>query len=171
MRRILVITWLTALWVILWRDLSTANVLSGLLIGVMIELARPWRALGQKHHSVRPGALAVFVGYFAWKLLEANVVLAREVLTPRNSIETGVIAVRLGPCSDLVVAIVANTISLTPGTVTLEVRSEDVPTLYVHVLHLHDIGAARADVEQLAARANAAFPTEGGASGDEEGDI
>lgn len=171
MRRILIVAWLTTLWVILWRDLTVANVLSGLLIGVLIELSKPWRALGQKHHSIRPGALAVFVAYFAWKLVEANVVLAREVLTPRNSIETGVIAVRLGPCSDLVVAIVANAISLTPGTLTLEVRIEDVPTLYVHVLHLHDVGAARADVEKLTDLVNAAFPTESVVPKDEEGAI
>lgn len=171
MRRVLVVAWLTTLWVILWRDVSVANVLSGLLLGVLIELIKPWRALGQKHHSVRPGALVVFVGYFAWKLLEANVVLAREVLTPRNSIETGVIAVRLGPCSDLVVAIVANAISLTPGTLTLEVRREDVPTLYVHVLHLHDISAARADVEKLTDLVNAAFPTASVVPKDEEGAI
>lgn len=169
MRRALVVTWLTILWVILWRDLSVANVLSGALIGVLLELARPWRALGQKNHTVRPVSLAVFVGYFAWKLLEANVVLAREVLTPRNSIETGVIAVRLGPCSDLVVAIVANSISLTPGTLTLEVRTEDVPVLYVHVLHLHDVDAARADVEKLTELVNAAFPSGSTVDKDEEG--
>lgn len=169
MRRALVVAWLTTLWVILWRDLTVANVLSGVLIGVLIELARPWRALGQKHHTIRPGAFVLFVAYFVWKLVEANVVLAREVLTPRNSIETGVIAVRLGPCSDLVVAIVANSISLTPGTLTLEVRREDVPTLYVHVLHLHDIGAARADVQKLTDLVNAAFPSWTTVPKDQEG--
>jgi multicomponent Na+:H+ antiporter subunit E len=168
-RGVLVVTWLTILWVILWRDLSIANVLSGILIGALVELAKPWRSLGQKHHTIRPRALVVFVTYFVWKLLEANIVLAREVLTPRNSIETGVIAVRLGPCSDLVVAIVANAISLTPGTLTLEVRREDVPTLYVHILHLHDIGAARADVEKLTDLVNAAFPSWSVVPKDQEG--
>lgn len=159
MRRLVAVAWLTLLWVIMWRDLSVANVVSGVLIAVFIESARPWRALGQRHHTVRPLRLLIFVGYFIWKLLESNVVLAREVLTPRNSIETGVIAVPIGPCSDLVVAVVANAISLTPGTLTLEVRQEERPTLYVHVLHLHDVEAARADVLTLTRLVDAALPS------------
>ena len=159
MRRLLVVVWLTALWVIMWRDLSVANVLAGVAIGLVAEVGRPWRAVGQHGHRVRPLALLSFVGYFLWKLVESNVVLAREVLTPRNSIETGVIAVPLGAHSDLVVTIVANAISLTPGTLTLEVRREETPTLYVHVLHLHDVEAARTDVATLTRKVEAAFPS------------
>lgn len=167
MRRVLVIAWLTGLWIVLWRDLSAANLLSGLLIGALAEVARPRRALGLARHQVRPVALAGFVVYFLWKLVESNVVLAREVLTPRNSIETGVIEVSLGPCSDLVATIVANAISLTPGTLTLEVRSDGSTKLYVHVLHLHDVEAARRDVATLTRLVSAAFPVvavDGGAS-------
>ena len=159
MKRLLVVVWLTILWVVLWRELSAANVLSGLVIGTLAELARPWRALGQRSHTVRPLALLSFLGYFLFKLVESNIVLAREVVTPRNSIETGVIAVPLGAHSDLVVTIVANAISLTPGTLTLEVRRAETSTLYVHVLHLHDVDAARADVARLTAKVNAAFPS------------
>ena len=159
MKRIFVVVWLTVLWVVLWRELSVANVLGGLAIGTVAELARPWRALGQRSHTVRPLALLSFLGYFLVKLVESNIVLAREVVTPRNSIETGVIAVPLGACSDLVVTIVANAISLTPGTLTLEVHRGDTPVLYVHVLHLHDVDAARDDVARLTAKVNAAFPS------------
>jgi multicomponent Na+:H+ antiporter subunit E len=174
MRRVLVVAWLTALWVVMWRELSAANLLAGLAIGTVAELARPWRALGQREHAVRPLALLSFAAYFLVKLVESNIVLAREVLTPRNSIETGVIEVPLGACSDLVVTIVANAISLTPGTLTLEVRRLETPTLYVHVLHLHDVGAARRDVARLTAKVNAAFPSartvpDGPVPADEEG--
>jgi len=165
-RRVLVVAWLTALWIILWRDLSVANLLSGLIIGILAEVVRPWRALERAHHRVDPIALARFVVYFLWKLLESNIVLAREVLTPRNSIETGVIEVALGPCSDLVSAIVANAISLTPGTLTLEVRRSESTRLYVHVLHLHDVDAARRDVATLTRLVNAAFPAISGSTGD-----
>lgn len=164
MRRVFVVVWLTGLWIVLWRDLSVANLLGGLIIGILAEVARPWRALGPAHHRVDPIALARFVVYFLLKLVESNVVLAREVLTPRNSIETGVIEVSLGPCSDLVAAIVANAISLTPGTLTLEVRRSESTRLYVHVLHLHDIDAARRDVATLTRLVNAAFPVTSGSN-------
>ena len=169
MRRILVVVWLTVLWIVLWRDLSAANVLSGVLIGTLAEVGRPWRALGPAEHRVRVVALAKFLLYFLWKLVESNVVLAREVLTPRNSIETGVIEVTLGQCSDLVATIVANAISLTPGTLTLEVRRVEATRLYVHVLHLHDVEAARQDVATLTRLVNAAFPVVGASSPAEPG--
>lgn len=159
MRRLGTIVWLTILWVLLWRDVSVANVASGVVVAVLVELAQPGRRERTDQHVVRPLALLSFIGYFAVKLVESNLVLAREVVTPTNQIRTGVIAVPLHPCSELVVTLVANAVSLTPGTLTLEVRQLETPTLYVHVLHLHDVERAREDVKELARRAAAAFPT------------
>jgi multicomponent Na+:H+ antiporter subunit E len=50
---------------------------------------------------------------------------------------------------------VANVITLTPGTVTIEVE-DSPPVLYVHVLHLHDLEAVRRDllrIEEFSVRA------------------
>lgn len=158
-RRVLIMTWLTVLWIVLWRDLSAANLLAGVAVafvasgGATDVRSRVWR------HRVRPLALVRFFVFFSWKLVEANIVLAREVVTPTNVINTGIIAVPLPGYSDLVVAVVANAISLTPGTLTLEVRRDPVPVFYVHVLHLHDLDKARADVVRMAAMAGAAIET------------
>lgn len=158
MKRLVPMAWLTTLWVLLWRDISVANVASGIVVSLAVNVAQPgaWRV--PERNTVRPLRTLAFLGYFGWKLVQSNLVIAREVVTPRNHIETGVIEVQLQSCSDLVVTIVANVLSLTPGTLTLEVRRVDVPTLYVHVLHLHDIESARADVETMARMAQAAFP-------------
>jgi multicomponent Na+:H+ antiporter subunit E len=61
--------------------------------------------------------------------------------------------------SDALVTLVANSITLTPGTATIDVREHEdgsPPTLYVHVLHFGDVESIRRDVlrlEQLAVRA------------------
>lgn len=154
MKRALAIVGLTTLWIVLWRDISAANLLSGLVIAAVASSGIPISA----EHRVRPLALARFAGYFAVQLLEANIVLAREVVTPQNQIETGIIAVSLDGYSDLVATIVANATSLTPGTLTLELAHRPEPVLFVHVLHLHDLDDARADVEAMARRVEAAFP-------------
>ncbi len=155
MNRALTVAALTVLWIVLWRDPSVANVLSGVVIATVVSTipARPGA-----HHRVRPVALVRFVAYFLWKLLEANVVLAREVVTPQNSIHTGIIAVPLPGYDDFVVTVVANAVSLTPGTLTLEATRTPEPVLYVHVLHLRDLDAARGEVLAMAVRAAAAFP-------------
>lgn len=154
MRRGVTMAWLLALWLVLWRDVSVANVLSGLVIAAVASGHLPWK--GQ--HGVRPVALVLLLGHFARRLIEANLVLAREVVTPTNKIQTGIVAVRLPDCSDLVVTMVANATSLTPGTLTLEISHHTEPVIYVHVLHLRSVEEARADVLDLAARFAHAFP-------------
>lgn len=158
MRRALIIGWLTALWLILWRDISIANLLGGLVLAGVASSGVSAPRGSPRQHSVRPVALAGFVVYFAWKLVEANLVLAREVVTPQNRIHTGIVAVPMRDYSDFVVTIVANAISLTPGTLTLEVRRTPEPVIYVHVLHLHDLDDVRAEVVSMARRAAASFP-------------
>jgi multicomponent Na+:H+ antiporter subunit E len=63
-------------------------------------------------------------------------------------VRTGIVAVPVAACSDLVITVVANAITLTPGTLTLEVRREP-STLYVHVLHLRDLDQVRRDIRTL----------------------
>lgn len=142
----------------LWRDPSVVNLLTGTVIAVAVSGRGPDPRGAGSTHRVSVLSLARFAVFFAWKLLEANVVLAREVVTPKNVICTGIVGVALPGYSDLVVTLVANAISLTPGTLTLEVRREPEPILYVHVLHLRDLDAARADMQRMAELARSVFP-------------
>ena len=153
MRRVVLVAWLTALWVVLWRDLSVANVVSGMAVALVALWAFRVRALTSaarpaREHTVRPLALARFAAWFAYQLVVSNLVVAREVVSPRDRIRSGIVEVPVAGSSDLVITVVADAISLTPGTLTLEVRHEP-PALYVHVLHLHDIDRVRRDILHL----------------------
>lgn len=144
---LLMIMWLTVVWVALWEDLSVANLLAGLTLAAVLATLFPLSDPGVPG-TMRPVAAAHFALYFAWKLVEASLVLAWEVMTPRNRINQGIVAVPIQGISDSLTTLVANAISLTPGTLTIEIRRR--PTvLYVHVLHLHDIEAVRRDVQYL----------------------
>lgn len=155
MRRAVAVVWLVGLWLLLWRDLSVANVASG---AVVAAIAVSWSS-SPPVHRVRPLAVVGLTLHFLRRLVEANLVLAREVVTPQNHINTGIVAVPLPGYSDLLVTMVANATSLTPGTLTLEVDREPDPVLYVHVLHLRTPEEARQDVRDLADRFAHAFPT------------
>jgi multicomponent Na+:H+ antiporter subunit E len=147
MMRALLVAWLTVLWLVLWRDASAANVVSGVAIALVVLLVFPPRQVTGEH-ALRPVKLLVFIGYFAWKLVVSNLIVAREIVTPRDHVRSGIVAVPVEACSDLVITLVANAISLTPGTLTLEVR-RDPPVLFVHVLHLHDLDQVRRDIRTL----------------------
>lgn len=147
--------WLVVVWVALWEDVSWANVLGGLVVAgglVVVFPLRPARRQGR----IRVWPALRFAVYFLWKLVEASAIVAWEVVTPRNRINEGIVAVPIHGVSDALVTVVANAISLTPGTLTLEV-DEEPAVLYVHVLHLHDIEAVRRDVQRLERLAIAAF--------------
>lgn len=144
---------LVGIWVALWSDLSAANVASGLVVaGVVLLLSRPRRGAV----VVRPIAVARFALVFLVRLLRSSVVVARTVVAPRDRIRTGVVAVPLSGCSDAVATVVADAITLTPGTLTLEVRRDPL-TLYVHALDVRDVDQVQRDVRSLEVLAVRAF--------------
>ena len=145
---------LTAMWVALWERLTAANVLGGIALAVALVVLFP--PSGSSRFTVRPVATARFVGYFVAKLVEASLVVAWEVVTPTNRINEGIVAIPIRGESGGPTTLVANAISLTPGTLTLEV-AERPTVLYVHVLHLRDVEAVRREVLHLEALAIRAF--------------
>ena len=154
MNRILTALWISTIWVFLWGEMTPANILGGIAVAVSLVFVFPAAPEGPGS-SFRPVAAMRFLLHFAYKLVEANIILAWEVATPGNRIREGVVAVPLHMSSRGVATTVANAISLTPGTLSLEVNM-DRRMIYVHVLHLHDLEKVRSDLhrfEELALRA------------------
>lgn len=154
--RFRLVPWLAVVWVALWGDFSVGTLLGGVAVALLVVTA--FRDdLDHVALRVRPVAALRFAGYFAVKLVEANVVVATEIVTPPLRIQEGIAAVRLQGASPALTALVANAVTLTPGTLTLEVdRQPNACVLYVHVLHLHTLDEVRRDVrtvEYLAVRA------------------
>lgn len=147
---------LTVVWIALWGELTVGNVLGGGLVSCALLLAFPLRRRTTPHGTLRPLHALRFLAYFVWKLVEASVIVAWEVVTPRNRINEGIVAVPIVGVSDLLATVVANAITLTPGTLTLEYR-RDPAVLYVHVLHLSSVEDVRRDVRYLELLAVRAF--------------
>lgn len=148
--------WLTIVWVALWADLSPGTALAGGGLAALVVAAFPPSSKPRAHFRLIPAL--IFLGYFLWKLLEASAIVAWEVVTPRSRINAGIVAVPIRGTSRGLATLVANAITLTPGTLTLEAR-ENPTVLYVHVLHLRDIESVRAEILHLEALAIRAFGT------------
>ena len=163
------IIWLTALWVALWADLTVGNVIGGLLVAtVIVSVARPTGVTGLERTYFRPLSALFFLANFLWRLVQANLVVAWEIVTPRLKINRAIIAVQMHSSSAGVVTVVANAVTLTPGTVTVDVVETEVMlddgagvrtdrTLFIHVLHFIDVDSVRRDVLQLERLAIKAF--------------
>jgi multicomponent Na+:H+ antiporter subunit E len=83
-----------------------------------------------------------------WELIVANLRVARDVLRPGPlRMKPRVIAVPLDLTGDVPVTLLANVLSLTPGSLSLDI-SDDRKTLFVHVIHAPDEEAARQEIKQ-----------------------
>lgn len=139
--------WLALVWVALWEDPSLANILVGAAIGTAAVAAVPLTP-GEARPAIRPWPALRLLVYFLWKLVEASLVVAWEVVTPRIRINEAIVAVPIHGVSEGFTTVVANMITLTPGTVVVEVR-ENPTILYVHVLHFRGVERVRQDVRAL----------------------
>lgn len=81
--------------------------------------------------------LIEFILYFLWDLVVSNCRVAYDVLTPKHHMRPGIIALPLDASRDEEITLLANLISLTPGTLSLDV-SADRRYLFVHSMYIDD---------------------------------
>ena len=138
------VLWLTAVWVGLWGSVTPANVLGGLALALVLVAALPLTD-APGGGIVRPAALLRFSGQFAVDLVTSSAQVVHLALRPRLELRPAVVAVRVPGASDGLLTLLANAISLTPGTLTLEVH-RPTSTLLVHVL---DVGPGADAVDRV----------------------
>lgn len=121
-------------WMMLTGSFTGPGFVVGFLFGYVCL------ALMQRHVPVLegyaqrvPGWIG-FVFYFVWQVIKSNAEIAWEVSTPGLSIKPGVVAVPLELNSDVGITLFANFITLTPGTLSLDI-SDDRTVLYVHAMY------------------------------------
>lgn len=148
---------LAATWVLLNGDLTPANVAAGIVVAVGVTLVAPLAPTPRRHH-VHPVAVARFALFVVCSLVTSSWAVALTVLRPTDArLRAGIVRVPLPGATPLVTTLVANAITLTPGTLTVTAEAGDEPVLHVHALGLGDLDAFRAEVHHLQARATAAF--------------
>ncbi len=157
MRRVGAALWLTVVWIVLWESYDLLAVVGGLTVATVLVVALPREASG--FDAFRPLPVLRFLGRYAWQVIEANAIVAWEVITPGEGINEGIIAIPVPGASDPVVLALSNAISLTPGTLLVEI-DRDPTVLYVHVLHLRDLDQARLDIFKMERALTLAFGTE-----------
>lgn len=141
MKALLWNVFLAILWAALVGQLTPFQLAVGFLLGAMI-LAFVQREDGAPRYFItlrRAVGLALF---FIWELLLSNLRVAYDVVTPHHHMRPGIIAVPLDAKTDAEIALLANLVTLTPGTLSLDV-SPDRRFLYVHSMYIDGVEATR----------------------------
>jgi multicomponent Na+:H+ antiporter subunit E len=154
MNRLLFNILLALLWAAVTGSFSPGTLIFGFIVGYLaLLLAQPM--LGPSAYYTRLWRATVYAVLFVWDLLRSSVIVAYDVLTPGLAGAPAVVAVPLEVRSSVAITLLANTISLTPGTLSLDV-SDDRSTLYVHSMyHGDDLDRIRADIKRVEARVKA----------------
>ena len=137
---------LAIVWAFATGQLSVSNVVIGFLLGYFVLLFA--QHPGAKHpYFLRVARVVQFAVFYLGQLLKSNLRVAYDVVTPRNYMRPGVIAVPLTVETDAEITLLANLITLTPGTLSLDL-SVDRQTLYVHMMYIDgDAEQARREIK------------------------
>lgn len=136
--RLWVLCWLTLVWVLLWGNLSAANVIAGLAVALVVTLLLSLPVVPVEG-LVHPLSLAKLVAVMIWSLLVSSLQLAWLAIKPGPPPLTAVLRARFDVKSDLVLVLAVNAINLTPGTIAIAI-DRDRRIVYVHVI---DAGSPR----------------------------
>jgi multicomponent Na+:H+ antiporter subunit E len=125
---------LAIFWSAITGVLSLQTLITGFIIGYgVLFVAR--RALGDDLYFRKSYLLISLVVFVALELFKSSLQIVVDILTLKHRMRPGIVKIPLDAKSDLEITLLANLISLTPGTLSLDV-SQDRRELFVHVMYL-----------------------------------
>ncbi|HSV30860.1 MAG TPA: Na+/H+ antiporter subunit E [Atribacteraceae bacterium] len=113
-----------------WPDflvgVGVALLVSGLTGGILLKSGRSFH-INRLYHVV------VYLGILLWEMARANLDVALLVLKPRLVIKPGFVRIKTTLQEDSSIALLANSITLTPGTLTVDV-DQSRKLIYIHCI-------------------------------------
>lgn len=134
-----------AFWILLTWSFASQELIMGAVVSLAVALfsarffihEKPARLLNPR----RLGSLIVYVFVFLGELIKANVDMARRCFGGCRKVNPGVIKVPVDLDGDYAEAMLANSITLTPGTITLDIAQQGEQTYY----YIHWIDVTETD--------------------------
>jgi multicomponent Na+:H+ antiporter subunit E len=125
-------------WLMLNGNIYPSVLLSGLVVTAVIALFFSTRHPVFKDVKLNPRAIAAMVAYvfvFTGELLKANIDVASRVLSPSLPVNPGIVEIKTDLKSEIGRLALANSITLTPGTLTVDVKDD---SLFIHWIDVTD---------------------------------
>jgi len=123
-------------WLLLTFDLSVANLIAGVVAALITSLVFGryfYTKLFKFLQPVRYFWLVIYLLILIWECIKANIDVAYRVLHPAMPIKPGIVKVKLGLESDFARAMLANSITMTPGTISVDIIDDYI---YVHWIYV-----------------------------------
>lgn len=138
---------LAVAWAALTGALTLPNLLIGFALGsAALYVTRPLYP-GTDRYFTRATSWIKLIVLFLKELIEGSIQVVFDVLTPDHKSRPGIIAVPLDTHREMAVLVLTNYISLTPGTLCLDV-TDDCKTLYIHAMFADDPDEIRRSIKE-----------------------
>ncbi len=127
--------WLGLCWPIDWQHLAVGIFVAGFVSFMTGDLfvKRPYVF----KHASRYLWFLLYLPFFIWECLKANIDVAYRVIHPNRPINPGIVKVKTSLKSDTALTFLANSITLTPGTLSVDI-DEEGGFLYIHWINVKD---------------------------------
>lgn len=142
---------LALMWAVLTGNIGGMNLLFGFFIGYLVLGVMQRQVPVLRGYTRRLPKLIRFIFFFVKELVTANLTVAFDIITPVWHMKPGVIALPLDAKTEVEITMVANFISMTPGTLSLDV-SDDRRVLYIHAMFLDDEQELRENLKYMERR-------------------
>ncbi len=137
---------LALVWATATGRFTLFNFLLGYVLGYLVLLfAQP--VIGRSDYFLKLRQVFSFLVFLIWDVVRSSFRVAYDVVTPTWYMQHGVVAIPLDVRTDAEITLLANLISFTPGTLSLDV-TEDRKHLYIHAMFVRDPEALRAEIKE-----------------------
>ncbi|WP_437603144.1 Na+/H+ antiporter subunit E [Sorangium sp. So ce590] len=127
---------LAIVWVLLQVEFSLRRLIVGFLVGFG-AIALTERALGRSRYARAAAGVLALAWSFVRELVLSSLALARDILRPRPVFHPAFVRLDVRDLSPVQTILLACLVSLTPGTLTVDVGLEE-QALYIHSLYARD---------------------------------
>lgn len=126
------IVWIALTGTLRWDELATGAIVSIILSIFTFHL---FTTDGLKNLSPKKVICGIvyFFPFLIWQMIKANLDVAYRVIHPKRPINPGIVKVKTKMKSNLAKTIVANSITLTPGTFTLDIKGDE---MFIHWINV-----------------------------------
>jgi multicomponent Na+:H+ antiporter subunit E len=137
---------LALIWGAMSGEMTFASFLTGYIVGYIVLLLTQGVVGGKSRYFSKVWNSLMFILFFLKEMVVASLRVAYDVMTPTHYNKPGIIRYSVDGLSDLEITLLSKIISLTPGTLTLDV-SADGKWIYIHGMFIDDPDELRAEIK------------------------
>jgi len=128
-----------AAWCLLSWSVSIQHLAVGVVVSLIVAVSVGDLFISRPHMMTHPvrwlNLVFVYAPLLAWECVKANFDVAYRVLNPGLPVRPGIVRIRTSLRSDTGLTFLANSITLTPGTMTVDVDADE-GILYIHWINV-----------------------------------